>query len=764
VARVGRLARKELSEILRDRRTILTLVLMPLILYPLLSFAFRQFLVAFASSQPPSTKYRIGVRGEREKTLLTKFLMLGAEVEPWRLGQMAGVAAPSFAPGPLLSGTQFYAGRTFQDPAVPLPPANPRTGVRTYPVVEIVLLGDRLLVAKFHDEVDVILRFPDGPDAKVLLPTEFEITYPEQLPHSREVAAFVDQHIARLNARELQVLLARDGLPRELAVPVRMITAPLAVDDSGPNLSLTALVPLILILMTITGAVYPAIDLTAGERERGTLEILVAAPVPRLALLLAKYVAVVVVAMLTATVNLTMMLLTLELNGLTMEVFKQHGITVSLVVQLLFLLILFAAFFSAVLLVLTSFARSFKEAQAYLIPLMLVSLAPGVIGMMPDLHLTGPLMVMPLVNIVLLARDLSEGHASAGTSAVVVVSTLVYAAAAITAAARVFGAEAVLFSEQSGWSDLFRRPKRPEATATVSGALICMALLFPVYFVASSLTPSFSFGVRLYFLGLATVLMFAGFPLVACMLARIRPVSSLNLRPPPPAAGAAGLLLAFAAVPAMYVFIGWLQSWGWVMLNFQQERMHLEDLRRLRAVYEPWEVVAVLGMVGIAEELFFRGFLFSALRASTGRTATILGTGVLFGLFHFVSQFDRLLPSTLLGLLLGWVCWQTRSVLPGMVLHGTYNGLVALLLFGQPAPPGPGSPASPGGGSLLEIPLAWLIAAGPAGLLALGAIWWFRVPDPAPAEEVVLAELDEAEEGDSEDAAMREDNAPRAPH
>ena len=56
--------------------------------------------------------------------------------------------------------------------------------------------------------------------------------------------------------------------------------------------------------MTMTGAVYPAIDLTAGERERGTLEMLIAAPVPRSRLLLAKYVAVVAVAVLTALVNL----------------------------------------------------------------------------------------------------------------------------------------------------------------------------------------------------------------------------------------------------------------------------------------------------------------------------------------------------------------------------------------------------------------------------------------------------------------------------
>src|SRR6185503_2333002 len=88
------------------------------------------------------------------------------------------------------------------------------------------------------------------------------------------------------------------------ATPVRLYRSPI-VGERMEGLSLRAVVPLILILMTITGAVYPAIDLTAGERERGTLEILVAAPVPRLALLFAKYVTVVTVALMTAVVNLT---------------------------------------------------------------------------------------------------------------------------------------------------------------------------------------------------------------------------------------------------------------------------------------------------------------------------------------------------------------------------------------------------------------------------------------------------------------------------
>src|SRR5207253_2564793 len=107
------------------------------------------------------------------------------------------------------------------------------------------------------------------------------------------------------------------------------------------TVTLAALIPVILILMTITGAVYPAIDLTAGERERGTLEVLMAAPIPRLTLLFGKYVAVLAVALLTALVNLTMMTLTILASGLGSMLFDDSGLTLPLILKVLGLLLLF---------------------------------------------------------------------------------------------------------------------------------------------------------------------------------------------------------------------------------------------------------------------------------------------------------------------------------------------------------------------------------------------------------------------------------------
>ena len=116
-----------------------------------------------------------------------------------------------------------------------------------------------------------------------------------------------------------------------------------------------------MILTTVTGAVYPAIDLTAGERERGTLETLIAAPVPRAGLLMAKYVAVLTVALLTAVVNLVAMSITAHSTGLSVSLFGDGGMSGMVIVKVLLLLALFAAFFSAILLAVTSYAPASKR-------------------------------------------------------------------------------------------------------------------------------------------------------------------------------------------------------------------------------------------------------------------------------------------------------------------------------------------------------------------------------------------------------------------
>jgi ABC-2 type transport system permease protein/sodium transport system permease protein len=90
----------------------------------------------------------------------------------------------------------------------------------------------------------------------------------------------------------------------------------------------------------------------------------------------------------------------------------------------------------------------------------------------------------------------------------------------------------------------------------------------------------------------------------------------------------------------------------------------------------------------VCEELFFRGYLLAALRPRMNAWAAVGLSSLIFGVFHAcvggVVQVEHVLGSTFLGLALGWVAWQSRSVLPGMLLHGLNNGIMLSIVYYKP--------------------------------------------------------------------------------
>ena len=212
--------------------------------------------------------------------------------------------------------------------------------------------------------IDIKKTEPFPPAGGIDRSIDCELFFDPQSPASRDALHWLEGCLNAVNQQSLEHQLRAKGVKLRV-VPVQSLSRPVEASPEtnrrAGSPSLATLVPLILILMTITGAVYPAIDLTAGERERGTLETLIASPVPRMQLLLAKYAAVVTVALLTAVVNLAAMIATVSSIGLGKILFGEAGVSLKTLAEIAGLLVLFAAFFSAVLLAVTSFARSFKE-------------------------------------------------------------------------------------------------------------------------------------------------------------------------------------------------------------------------------------------------------------------------------------------------------------------------------------------------------------------------------------------------------------------
>ena len=707
VPRIGRLARKELREILRDRRTIITLIAMPLMLYPLMSVAFQQFTLASQVSER-APEYRVGTLTSLEFSLFDHRFAQGQDI--WMRAQK-------------MSPERARKWRHTRRATMVLYP----NGLVQIPVTDQQRAAglEKLKNMLRGGAIDLVVVIPD------LNPNDLAQNPPEKdhwlgctlyaMPNSaiaRQALIDIDLAFSANNADNLKKRL---GLPEAKPRIMMLSVEHFFLETKGGDgiISLAALVPLILILMTITGAVYPAIDLTAGEHERGTLEILVATPVPRFELLSAKYISVVAVAVMNAIVNLICMAITVTWSGLG-SVLVEGGLSFGLLLQVFALLLLFAGFFSAVLLCLTSFARSFKEAQAYLIPLMLVSLTPGVLAMLPGLELTGTLKVVPLVNIVLLARDLFGAGTDVFTVSVVVLTTLLYAFAALSLAARVFGAESVLYSEQSSWSDLVRRPDEPRPAATISAALWCLALMVPIQFgliaLMRMLTATPALGIAL---GVAVnVLLFGLLPGLFLYLGRVELSSGLGLPRPSFPALFAALLLGASLWP---LELWLLQQSELPKVLTERFGSVLQSLKEAREAVG-WGVLAIVIVPAILEEFFFRGLLFNAVKARCGAWLTIGVSGLLFGLAHVVLDgalgLERLLPSLILGLILSAVCWRSGSLWPSMLLHVCHNTMLLWVGLGD-------------AGATPDIPWWWLAGSIVGATIGAALLWRWGQPRSA---------------------------------
>ncbi len=647
-----RMALKELREILRDRRTTITLVAMPLLIYPLLGVTMQKLLIAELTSQP-KVEYRVALTSENDLPRFRRLFGRGHVLVARREGRT-------------LSPDQIPAG-TIDDPILQLLAPNGSDDVSD--VVDVVRQGD----------ADAGIQFYPAVEGR---PPKCNVVYRNDSVNSRAVRRFIEDRLRAVNEDFAKEILAQQQPPVVLPVHVESLAIPKQPGTTDTPFSLAILIPLILILMTVTGAVYPAIDLTAGERERGTLEALMAAPVPRHELLFAKYVAVLSVAMLTALANLLSMVVTAYASGLEGLLFGTAGLSIRVIASTLGLLCVFAAFFSSVILVVTSFARSFKEAQAYLIPVMLVALAPGVMCLLPGIEFNGTYAVTPLVNIVLLARDVFEDRVVPVWAIATLLSTMLYSAVALAAAARIFGTDAVLYGSDGGWADLFRRPDAPSAAPTLGQAMFGLAVIFPAFLILSSIPArweSLSFNGKLMVNAVITLL-FAGLPLALTAATRVSWRTGLSLRN--------ASVGSFAACAMLGLFL-----WPFVheteVLLISPER-----LAELKIMFAPFKVefdavplwlklFALAAVPAVCEELFFRGFLLSAFRTGMSMRLAVVFSGVLFGLFHVIvgqSLFsERFVPTCLLGLILAAVCVRTGSLLPGMLLHAVHNGFLLTL-------------------------------------------------------------------------------------
>lgn len=257
---------------------------------------------------------------------------------------------------------------------------------------------------------------------------------------------------AGLTARGDQILkerLARHDLDEKAIHGLEIREEDLADRREQAAKILGGLLPYLFIIFCFTGSMYPAIDLAAGEKERGTLETLLTAPIHRRVFVLGKFAIVTLTGVVSALIAMLGMFVTLtqfsdQLPAPIVEG-ARHLFAPAPLAAIFALILPMAMFFAGLLLMLSVYARTYKEAMSIVSPLMIVVLIPAMVTLLPGTHLTLSTALVPVLNVSLATRELLSGTAEPALIAVVFTSLITLAAATLWACTRWFAREDIVF-------------------------------------------------------------------------------------------------------------------------------------------------------------------------------------------------------------------------------------------------------------------------------------------------------------------------------
>ena len=212
------------------------------------------------------------------------------------------------------------------------------------------------------------------------------------------------------------------------------------------------MLPYLFIIFCLLGSMYPAIDLGAGEKERGTLETLLLAPIKRRQIVLGKFFVVFTTGVTAALLCITSIgiMLTIKVKDIPGDL-ELHRVFASVsvidLVLIAAMLVPTAAIFASLLLSISIYAKSFKEASSYCGPLNFLAIIPAIIAMLPVVKLDWYWAMVPVTNISLAIKELIKGTMDYRMLIAILGSSVVIAGALLIFCTKWFERESVLFRE-----------------------------------------------------------------------------------------------------------------------------------------------------------------------------------------------------------------------------------------------------------------------------------------------------------------------------
>ena len=618
------IVRKELLETLRDKRTLIAMIGIPLVLYPALFLIVTQ-VITLQQAKMEEKPSRVAL------------------VEP---------AAPVLREW--LSGLEKIEL---------VSAADPRAAIQAGEIDAAIVPEDDLSRSLTHEGSATIRIAYDGTE-----------------PESRKALERIRQGLGAERDKLLKRRLEKAGLSEAFIKPLVLKSENIASVEKKTGSFLAGILPMLVIVMVGVGAFYPAVDVTAGEKERGTFETLLSTPTSKLEIVTGKFITVFCLSMFTGLLNLASMTLSLTFQLAQLTSAQGENLFSLSHVSFLDFALIFAAliplafFICGVMMSIAIFARDFKEAQNFVTPFYILILLPGIVTSMPGVELSTATQFVPIANVALLFKAILTAKAGGEAYIAVFICTSVYALLALVLAAWLFQSEQVILSEEKGFPLSLRRDDfEPRDTPTIGMSLMIFALFVLILYYPASYVQG-----REIISGLLITqwILFLAPILLLLWYTRINLRKALSWRAPPLLSLIGGPVLAIGGFVLVIQFGIWQSKVlpeSEALKRMTQELFSVDG--RARSLWLLLLAVAV--SPAVCEEVVFRGAILSGVRSKLSFWGSVVLVGVLFGLFH-VSVY-RILPTAVLGMTLTYAVLRSGSIFTSMLMHFVNNTLGVLI-------------------------------------------------------------------------------------
>ena len=619
------LYKKEIMDVLRDKKTLLAMVILPVILYPLLFLVVMQVATMIMTSQQERTYFIAYEQVEEEhKQALNDWIAGDKDELDYSLKEVES--------------------------------NNPEQDLKD----EII---DAYLTEKVTEDQ-----------------ITYEIHYLSAVTASYTVSDMLKEEIDSFSKKRAEENAEANGLNvKQVLYPVTSTFVDGSSRESSVGSILGSIIPFLMITSIMTSAVYPATDTTAGEKERGTLETLITLPIGNTELIMSKFLSVATLAVVSVFINVLSMggiaaYLYATIWTLSEEAGKFNLASfVPAILIAVVCILAFALFISAVVMCICAFAKSYKEASNYVSPLTVVVILVTYIGFIPTIELDAKTALLPVINICLLLKALLVFKYDFTLIFMVLLSNVLYAFVAVWFLGKVYNSESVLFGESAAGIKLFERriniKKGSLPTIQESLLIFIVALLLLVYAggIVSLSNPAIGIIVQQLFIG--------ALPVLACIYIKgnVKEIFKLKL---PKAKDVIASVCLYLGVGSFVLLISNLLT---SIFPESGQSLNEDFLTILDGVPFVPALLLIALTPAICEELMFRGYMFTAFRNKIGLWKAILCVSILFGISHM--DIIRILPTAILGASLAYAMYKADSIVASSLMHFLNNAFSVFILY-----------------------------------------------------------------------------------